>query len=218
MQTTPLFTLEPPLLALQAALPDLPVGQSPPYPKDGERRHAAVSLVLRNSHDFEALLIRRAEAEGDPWSGHIALPGGRRDPSDPDLLHTARRETAEETGVRLDRIGVTLGILDPLHPANRQLPPLSIFPFVFAIPPETETRPCAREVDEVFWVPLRRLFNPEAEGTVQIHLGENIRDFPCIRLDGKVIWGLTYRILRDFFRRLKEHAPEVLQTPEGLSG
>ena len=55
---------------------------------------AAVALLLTPDPD-RLLLIRRAEREGDPWSGHLALPGGRRDESDTDLLATALRETFE---------------------------------------------------------------------------------------------------------------------------
>lgn len=218
MQTPAPFAMEPTLVALQGALPNLEEGRFPPFPGDGGRRHAAVSLVLRKGPELEALLIQRAEAEGDPWSGHMALPGGRRDFSDPDILHTALRETLEETGVALDRIGVPLGFLDPLMPATRRLPPLSIYPFVFAVPPETRARPTSSEVARVFWTPLRKIFSPQAAGTVRIPLEDAARDFPCIRVGGQVIWGLTYRILRDFLRRLEEHAPEVLEHPGSLFG
>lgn len=217
MHAPPAFPLDSSLSRLQDALPALREETLPPFPREGDRRHAAVSLILRNGVDLEALLIRRAEAEGDPWSGHMALPGGRRDVQDPDLLYTATRETLEETGVALDRIGQPLGCLDPLEPATRRLPPLSIYPFVFAVPPETGARASSREVDQVFWTPLREIFSPMSEGKVRIPLGDLIRDFPCFRVHGRVIWGLTYRILKDFLRRLEAHAPEVLNPSEGLS-
>ncbi|MGH7524260.1 MAG: NUDIX domain-containing protein, partial [Gemmatimonadales bacterium] len=68
---------------------------------DPTRAFAAVALVLAEEPD-RLLLIRRAEREGDPWSGHLALPGGRRQESDSDLLATATRETREETGIHLE--------------------------------------------------------------------------------------------------------------------
>ena len=67
---------------------------------DPELLWAAVAIVLAPDPDA-VLLIRRAERAGDPWSGHMALPGGRYEPKDPDLLGTALRETVEEVGVAL---------------------------------------------------------------------------------------------------------------------
>src|SRR5688572_27389789 len=61
---------------------------------------AAVAIIIAPDPDA-ILLIRRAERAGDPWSGHMALPGGRREPGDLDLLATAIRETSEEVGIRL---------------------------------------------------------------------------------------------------------------------
>lgn len=49
--------------------------------------------------DPEVLFIKRATRKGDRWTGHIALPGGKRDPEDEDDLSTAIRETSEEIGL-----------------------------------------------------------------------------------------------------------------------
>ena len=96
-------------------------------------RRAAVTLILRSSRagdgEPEGLFVRRAEVPGDPWSGHVALPGGRHDPEDADLLETARRETREETDLRLERED-HLGLLGELHPRSRHLPSVCVTPFV----------------------------------------------------------------------------------------
>ena len=73
---------------------------------------AAVAVVLRDAKGTpELLLIERARREGDPWSGHMAFPGGRLDPTDSDPRSAAERETLEEVGVRLAR-AESLGRLD----------------------------------------------------------------------------------------------------------
>ena len=65
-------------------------------------RLAGVCAVLREvPGDVEVLVIRRGEREGDPWSGHMALPGGRFEPEDLSVYTTAVRETHEEVGIDL---------------------------------------------------------------------------------------------------------------------
>jgi 8-oxo-dGTP pyrophosphatase MutT (NUDIX family) len=157
----------------------------------------AVALILApGTLGLEALLIRRAERADDPWSGHIALPGGRREPGDPDRLATAVRETREEVGVSLPASAL-LGALDDLAPSVPRLPPLVIRPYVFGF----ETRPEATRSDEVadvLWLPLGEL--PSCEGKTTVTIRGVPVEVPCFNRGGVVIWGLTYRILTGFLK------------------
>ncbi len=139
------------------------------------------------------LLIRRAEREGDPWSGHIGLPGGRRDPVDGDLRQTALRETFEEVGWQLGA-DQTLGTLPDVWPRT-PLPRLIVVrPFVFGV----NSRPdlvLSDEVAEAFWVPLARLRDPAIYREAIIDLRGERRGFPAFHLGQHVVWGLTERIL-----------------------
>ena len=154
------------------------------------RRQAAVALMLRERDlGLELLVIRRADNDLDPWSGHMALPGGGREPGDESVYDTARRETLEEIGVDLDE-GRFLGRLDDLDPRPGTMPgQLVASTVVIAI--DAEPGPLdTREVVEAFWVPVDRLADEEVE----------IPDFPgrwpaFTYKDHYVIWGLTYRIL-----------------------
>lgn len=159
-----------------------------------------MSLVVRPAESLEVLLIRRAELEGDPWSGHIALPGGRRSPADDDLLVTACRETEEEVGVPLRRVGRVIGALDEITPGTPLLPPIIIAPFVLAVPAATHAAPDPREVQAAVWVPVDALRATTAASEIDIDLpdGRGRTLFPSLVYGDFVIWGLTYRILRQF--------------------
>jgi len=157
----------------------------------------AVALILTpGDRGLEALFIRRAERADDPWSGHIALPGGRREPEDADRLATAVRETREEVGLELPADAL-LGSLDDLHPSSPRLPPLVIRPYVFGF----ESRPEARvseEVAGVIWLPLAELQACAGRSLVQIRgIPTEVDGFNC---GDVVIWGLTYRILSGFLK------------------
>lgn len=159
---------------------------------------AAVLLILRPTDPLELLLIERAEKEGDPWSGHMALPGGRREPKDGDLLATARRETEEETGIVVPPADV-LGRLDELGPSvTRRRFQLVIAPFVAAVPVGTEAAPAPAEVETAVWVPLTHLASDEAVDEVLIELEEGSLAFPALSYEDYIIWGLTHRILTGF--------------------
>jgi 8-oxo-dGTP pyrophosphatase MutT (NUDIX family) len=155
---------------------------------------AAVALLLVPAPTgLELLLIKRAEHLGDPWSGQMALPGGRKDPVDPHLLATVTRETREEVGVELtpDRL---LGELDDLQPRIRTLPPVVVRPFVFGLPARPEIR-TSDEVALFFWVPLEQ-FTDRRNRTEVLIPGRG--NFPGIAVRGQVVWGMTDRIIRPF--------------------
>jgi 8-oxo-dGTP pyrophosphatase MutT (NUDIX family) len=161
-------------------------------------REAAVALLVRAHDELEILLIKRAEHESDPWSGHMALPGGRRDHADSDLLHTALRETEEEVGVAISRDMQLLGALDEVSPRNPRLPPIIISPFAFAVPVDTTPVIDTSEVEAAIWVPLSALRDESAASEILITLEGGSRAFPSLTYGEYVIWGLTHRILLQF--------------------
>ncbi|WP_437729827.1 NUDIX hydrolase [Sorangium sp. So ce1335] len=152
--------------------------------------------------EAEILLIRRAEHPRDPWSGHMALPGGRRDPADASLLDTAIRETREEVGIDLAAHGTLLARLPDLPAVARgRRVGLVISPFVFALRSSPELT-LSHEVAEALWTPLGPLARGECASTyVYTHEGTVIH-LPCVRVDERVVWGLTYRMLEQLFEAL----------------
>lgn len=162
-------------------------------------RAAAVMLALRARVDGEPelLMIQRASAERDPWSGHIAWPGGRAEPADADLAATAIRETCEETGVDVARDGRLLGQLDDLRPVSPHLPPLVIRPYIALVRSEVRILPSA-EVAAAFWVPLAELRTPTSWGTGVVLVRGVERSVSVFRHGPYTVWGLTERVLRQF--------------------
>ena len=181
-------TSSPRLHRLAASLAAL----RPSVANDTNAIWAAVALVLVPAPD-SLLLIRRAERPGDPWSGQVGLPGGRREPNDPDLLETALREAAEEVGLRLAR-GTCIGALDDVAPRTPVLPPVVVRPFVFVLParPELILNP---EVASAHWVEVDRLHSPQTIRPYSISIRGEARTFPAYHLDDLVVWGMTERIL-----------------------
>ncbi len=165
---------------------------------------AAVAMLLREgARGPEVFFIRRAEHPSDPWSGHMAFPGGRQDDRDPTLLHTAIRETQEEVGLDLSSGAEHIGQLDDLQAIARGKPQETIIrPFVFEVHREWPIRVEQREVAEALWTPLLPLYRGEVD-TIRPYQWHGTQiDFPAYDVEGRIVWGLTYQMLRSFFRIL----------------
>ena len=187
------------LAAREPRLADVSAVEPPP-------RRAAVAVVLRvdAAHEtpaVEVLFIKRAEYEGDPWSGHVAFPGGRHEVGDATLWHTAARETHEEIGLDLHAHGRLLGALDEVFPRSQRVPSMVVRPYVAIASPADELV-LSDEVAAAFWVPVRRLTAPYASvtSTVRAH-GLELR-VPSFVHDGHTIWGMTERVLRQLLEHL----------------
>jgi 8-oxo-dGTP pyrophosphatase MutT (NUDIX family) len=176
------------------------------------QRQAAVALVLGDGeHGPELLFIERAEHPEDPWSGHMAFPGGRVDASDPSPQSAAERETAEEVG--LDLAGAEwIGRLDDLEGRHAGRPAgLVVSAFVYHLTQPTPLVP-NYEVREALWVPLRSLLEPERHVDYRHRLyGDAFPAYPGIVVgdpERQVVWGLTYRFVERFCELIGHPLPD----------
>jgi 8-oxo-dGTP pyrophosphatase MutT (NUDIX family) len=161
---------------------------------------AAVVLILRerNGGPLEVLFIQRAIREGDPWSGQIALPGGKRDKNESDLTATVLRETREEIGIDLKADGEIIGPLDELRPRTPVLPPVIVRPFVARLDADAVIVP-SDEVAGTFWAPVDELVNPRNTRSTRVMARNAFWMWhDAIHWNGHVIWGMTERIMRQF--------------------
>ena len=168
-------------------------------------RKAAVAAVFRDTTaGAELLFIQRAEHPRDPWSGQMGLPGGRVDPGDDGPLAAALRETREEIGLALETTG---GLLGRLSEVRTHLPlgsvPHSVVPFAFSVDGDPRFT-LNHEVREVLWVPLAYLAERgNRSAFTWVRKGLPL-PMPCYKWDGRVIWGLTLRIVDELLEGLAE--------------
>jgi len=175
---------------------------------DSVARRAAVAVLIRSgaSGEPEILFIQRAEYEGDPWSGHIAFPGGRAEAGDDSLLDTAIRETLEETGIDLRRLSELAGVLDDLRPRTVRLPAVVVRPFVFLVSEACEAL-LSSEVAGAFWVPLSVLLDRSVWRDARVRAGDVEISRFAFHHEGYVVWGMTERILSGLLELLSEQTP-----------
>jgi 8-oxo-dGTP pyrophosphatase MutT (NUDIX family) len=160
------------------------------------RKRAAVALVLKViAGELHILMIKRAEREGDPWSGHMAFPGGRKEPVDANGFDAAVRETWEEVGLQLDSDDRCIGRLSEIN-ARPQRGSLGMIvtPFVFRLRREVEFTP-NHEVAEVVWVPLEFLLDTDNREEMVWEFGGAKFPMPCYFYEGRRIWGMSLMML-----------------------
>jgi 8-oxo-dGTP pyrophosphatase MutT (NUDIX family) len=169
--------------------------------------HAAVALLLRQAggdtgdgagDSAEILFIKRAERAGDPWSGHLAFPGGRAEKEDSTLLEIAMREAGEEVGIDARHGGRLLGRLPTLRPLSTLIPSITVTPFVALAPEGAIPRLQPQEVEEAFWMPLAELRKSGRSAVVRWEASDRTRELPAFPSPKGLIWGITERILSQF--------------------
>jgi ADP-ribose pyrophosphatase len=151
-----------------------------------EAKIAAVGIILK---DDSVLLIKRKENSKDPWSGDIALPGGRKKDKDKDLFDTVKREIKEEVGLNVEELKF-LGELHFFTPRSKRVPKIKVKPFIFLMDKNMEINK-GEEIEEIFWANIKefvkkRMLIKKINSRRQAFL---YKDY--------IIWGLTYRILRE---------------------
>ncbi|MEP5766157.1 MAG: CoA pyrophosphatase [Halieaceae bacterium] len=168
-------------------------------------KRSAVAMILREMHgQAEILMIKRAESDGDPWSGHMAFPGGRMEPSDRHGLDVARRETEEEVGLLLGDEEPCVGRLSEImtHPQLRRRP-MVVSPYLFRLEREVEFQP-NYEVAEVVWIPLEFLLDKNNRERMEWQRGRVTIPLPCYMYRGRRIWGLSLMMLDELLELLRK--------------
>jgi 8-oxo-dGTP pyrophosphatase MutT (NUDIX family) len=163
---------------------------------------AAVAMILKQDthNEITVLLLKRKTSEKDPWSGHMAFPGGRMKESDFQMINTAKRETFEETRIDLGKYEY-LGSLDELPPGNRSV---TVTPFVFFVQEEVEVKIEAREITDHVWIPLAFFSDKRNSAMHRVETMGAVREVESFPYLGKyIVWGMTLRVINDFLSKIK---------------
>jgi len=169
---------------------------------------AAVAAILRErpgTEGAELFFIRRAEQENDPWSGHVAFPGGRREPDDKSLLETAIRETKEEVGIELGISDVVARLPDVPAFTRSKKGRLVVSVFVFVLHRDAEVSADNAEVATTLWVPLALLKEGAGKETFELEYDGKKYEMPYIFLHPGEhrLWGMTYGMLMSLLDAVK---------------
>ena len=187
--------MTPPPAAIARAL----ASAAPRSTPRGRLRAAAVlvPLVVNAAGEVEVVFILRPKTM-PTHPGQVAFPGGTVDPTDADSWATALREADEELGIPAEAV-VRVGRLDDLPTITH----FHVTPWVGWIPDALPLRPSAREVDEVFRVPLSHLLDPSRHRTMLAHGRGMSQQLHFYLTERHVVWGATGEMVANLTRVLR---------------
>ncbi|MGB1272785.1 MAG: NUDIX hydrolase [Luminiphilus sp.] len=185
--------------SFQEVIDRLSVVESPEDPVPSKR--AAVAITVRSGVSGpEILMIQRAVRQGDPWSGHMGFPGGRKDESDASDMACAKRETREEIGFDLDIYGELVCQLSDVNTGWRaDRPEMLVAPFVFKVG-STPVFELNHEVDDTLWVPLSFLLNDANRSRHQWDWRGEVLESDAFTFDDRLIWGLSLMMIDELLQ------------------
>jgi 8-oxo-dGTP pyrophosphatase MutT (NUDIX family) len=173
-----------------------PVSAQAVYGDDGAGREeagvtrAAVLVPIVAHADGLTVLFTRRTVHLKAHSGQVSFPGGRAEPGDPSIEFTALREAEEEIGLPARRVEVLARLPEYFTRTG-----FRVTPVVGLIQPPLELVPDAREVDEVFEVPLDFILDPANHRRATRELNGRTVSYYVIEHNGRTVWGATAGML-----------------------
>ena len=205
------------ILLQQALAQDLPGREAQlkmsPLPVDWRRfsldapatakKSAVLLLFYPEASGVFFPLIKRPSYPG-AHSGQVSFPGGKVEPSDPDLVYTALREAEEEIGIDAGKVKVLGRLTDLYIPTSNFLvsPVLGFLEETPRFVPET------REVERIIPTAMSMIGHPQIRQRTLVPIGEGRHlETPYFALDGEVVWGATAMILSELLQLLEQNTP-----------
>lgn len=158
-------------------------------------RESSVAILLYHEENvWKSVLIERPSYEG-VHSGQMAFPGGKKDPTDSDLVETALREMHEEIGFYDPNIELLGQLTKVFIPVSKFL----VYPHVFMTTQQPNFIPDAYEVKDIVSFPLFEILDEKRliQTTVQTGNGVRIKNVPAFQINEKQVWGATCLIVNE---------------------
>lgn len=155
---------------------------------------AAVAAIVTATRDPEILVLKRRPHPRDPWSGHYAFPGGRRDPEDNDLLDTCLRETREECGIVLSS-SMLVKRYPVQYAGNHMNKPVPVTTYLFELTCKPVIALQHSEIVCYEWLPLSFIADQASRVHLPLSRSQPQRLFPAIPATDGLIWGFTYGVM-----------------------
>ena len=167
---------------------------------ENSKKCGVLILLFPFNNKIYSALILRAEYDGI-HSGQVALPGGKYEKTDLNIIQTAIRETSEEIGVKMNDIHI-IGSLTKLY-----IPPSDyiVYPSIGYVSAKPEFIPDSNEVKKVIEYSIETLLDETIIKTKEFHINANISfNAPFFEIENHIVWGATAMILSEFKEILKK--------------
>jgi 8-oxo-dGTP pyrophosphatase MutT (NUDIX family) len=190
----------------QMASSDRMIKDFPRAPGKDARIAAVLILLYPYKGSIYTVFMQRHDYDG-VHGGQISFPGGKKEPSDENIIQTALREAGEETGVDPSKISV-IGTLTPLFiPVSNMI----VTPVVGWLGRKPVFNHQPEEVVFLFDADLKRLRDPLTVKIKPFKVRDELIEIKYFDYDGNAIWGATAMILHELlviFNRCYFFLPE----------
>ncbi len=162
-------------------------------PNDTTKPSSVLMLIYPDKNEPHTIFIKRQEYKG-VHSGQISLPGGKKDPTDTDMQHTALREAWEEIGLDISQVDIIGKLSNIFIDRSNHL----VHPYVGITHQLNNLIPDPREVNKIIHIPVKDVvFHPPIQHFEFRRNGYKI-DMPYYPLQGEILWGATAMMVSEF--------------------